>query len=256
MSSSFTDSGPFLRIAFGWLLIAAASAPAAVPSNLLVNGGFEQNNGEGTIPYGWRVDDELFGYFGWIAPRVERRIGELWPRTGRFMAGLDSELMGIDSNGMDYDTPRAALRQTVTVTGPAQGTFSIYFNDIDSTSLAYISVIRLAYTIDSNDIGGIRVAERGADAPAAKGRPGLWSRPFHRVSLKLEDSRTALGDWTKASIPVSVDAAKPARLTVWIGIFDNQNSTETGYWRIDDAALVLSVTTAPAPSAASSQPAR
>jgi hypothetical protein len=45
-------------------------------------------------------------------------------------------------------------------------------------------------------------------------------------------------------------------LTVWVGIFDNQDSTEVGYWRIDDAALVLRPPAASAPSAAASQPAR
>jgi hypothetical protein len=256
MCSLSTDAACSARFSLGLLLMIVVAGPAAAQSSLLVNGGFEQNNGVGTIPVGWQVDDELFDYIGWIAPRVEREIGAILPRTGRFMAGLDSELMGVDSNGMDYDKPRAAIRQTVTVSGPARGTFSVYFNDIGSTGLAYLSVIHLAYTIDSTDIHGIRIAERGSDAATGTGRPGVWSRQFHRVSLKLADSRTALGDWTLASIPVSVDAVSPVRLTVWIGIFDHQNSTEVGYWRIDDAALVLSPPPASAPASAASRPAR
>lgn len=208
--------------------------------NQLVNGGFEQNGGPGTVPVGWEADDELFGYFGWIAPRAERRIGDLWPRTGRFMIGLDSEQMGIDSNGQDYDTPRAAIRQTVKLPGGARGVFSIYYNDIGSTGLAYISVIHLAYTIDSTDIGMIHMPQkREPQGMLVKGEPGVWSRPFHRVSQKLPGSHTSTGDWTLASIPVTVPNGSKAEVTVWIGIFDNQNSTEVGYWRIDDASLRL-----------------
>jgi len=255
MCSSFSDASRLRRVALGLLSITFAVSSAAAQSNLLVNGGFERNNGVGTIPFGWQADDELFDYTGWVAPRVERRVGEIYPRTGRFMVGLDSELMGVDSNGMDYDRPRAALRQTVTVSGAAQGTFSVYFNDVGSTGLAYLSVIRLAYTIDSIDVRHIRVAERRPGAAVENSRPGVWSRPFHRVSQKLPGSRTALNDWTLASVPVVVAVAAPVKLTVWIGIFDNQNSTEVGYWRIDDAVLVLTPSTASAPAAATSGPA-
>ena len=223
-------------LALGAIFVAGYGT-AAAQSNLLINGGFEQNNGIGTIPLGWQVDDELSDYFGWVAPRIERRIGEIWPRTGRFMAGLDTELMGVDIHGRDYDTPRAAIRQTVTVSGPVRGAFSVYFNDVGSTGLAYVSVIRLAYTIGSTDIRGIRLAESNPDAGPADVRPGLWSKRFHRVSQRLPGSRTATSDWTLASIPVVVDSASPVALTVWVAIFDNQDSTEVGYWRIDDAAL-------------------
>jgi hypothetical protein len=156
------------------------------------------------------------------------------------MIGLDSEQMGIDSHGQDYDTPRAAIRQTVKLPGGARGTFSVFYNDMGTTGLAYLSVIRLAYTINSTDVRSIRTPpKRLPQAAAGKAEPGVWSKPFHRVSHRLPLSHAALGDWTLGSLPVDVPRGSAVELTVWIGIFDNQDSTEIGYWRIDDASLRL-----------------
>lgn len=237
MWSSFTEQAVGMSFRAMLPAVVIFAGPAVAQPNLLRNGGFEEHRGVGTIPDGWEVEDELFDYSGWIAPRVERRIGALLPRTGRFMAGMDTEQMGVDSNGRDYETPRAAIRQTVTVTGPADGVFSIFFNDTGTSGLGYLSILRLAYTLDGTAIGDIRLPEEKPGA--VEHGPGLWSRRFHRVSQNLPGTLEATGDWTRASIPVRVEAAGPVRLTVWIGIFDNQNSTEVGYWRIDDAALEL-----------------
>ncbi len=225
----------FRSLAVACLLAGSAFAQ----TNLLVNGGFEDNHGVGTIPTGWQVLDEHLEYFGWIAPRVEQRVAGIGPRTGRYMLALDTEMMGVDTNDQEFFVPRAAIFQTITVPGKTRGTFSVYYNDIGSTALGHVSATRLAYTIDNTEISTIKVAEPPrAGAPAAPPRPNTWSKSFYRVSQKLGQAPAATGDWTLASIPVLVDAGdKPVRLTLWIGIFDNQNSTEIGYWRFDDASF-------------------
>jgi hypothetical protein len=253
-----------------WLLLGllAGATVAAGERNLLVNGSFEQHSGVGTVPEGWQVVDEHAEYYGWIAPRVERRIGRILPRSGRYMIGLDTEMMGVDTRGKDYDTPRSAIYQTITVPGRTRGTFSIYYNDIGTTALSHLSAIHLAYTINHQEIQRIEIplplpqeemappGEGAARDPAPAsplsippGRrllpdgslpPDTWSRAFYRVSQQMPFAEDALGDWSLASIPVRVDADEPTvKLTLWIGIFDRQNSTERGYWRIDDAAFVL-----------------
>jgi hypothetical protein len=242
------------------------ATPAAVASkNLLVNGGFEQHDGLGTIPHGWEAVDEHFGFFRWIAPRVERRIGDVGPRSGEFFAGLDTEKLGVNTSDKEGQICRAALYQTVMVPGRCRGRFSLYYNDLGSTALSHVSAIRLAYTVNSTEISEIRfpappqgqlTADRqDGSAPALQTyraneeqptlkediAPAVWSEPWYRVSQKLPDSQTALGDWSPASIPVAVDAGdEPVRLTLWIGIFDHQHSTEIGYYRVDDASLVMS----------------
>jgi hypothetical protein len=239
------------------LLFAAAVAcfvagDARADTNLLVNSGFEENRGVGSVPVGWRAIDENFDFFGWVAPRCERSIGGIGPRSGRYMIGLDTELMGVDTNDQQSDVARAAIYQTITVPPGTRGTFSIYINDLGSTALGHVSAIRLAYTVNNTEIGTIKVAGKtdSADDRAAKSAPNTWSKPFYRVSQRLADAPDALGDWTLASIPVEVAAGdKPVQLTLWIGIFDNQNSTEIGYWRIDDASFVVerpAATTRPA----------
>jgi hypothetical protein len=238
MHSSCTSCMHRVAGALATLLAVVAGAPVIAGPNLLVNGGFEQNNGVGTVPPGWDTDDELFDYLGWIAPRIERQIGSVMPRSGRFMIGLDSEQMGIDSNGMDYDTPRAAIRQTISVPGGTDAEFQVFYNDVGSTGLAYISVIRLAYSINSTDVRAIRMASKKTPAASTEAiQAGVWSRPFHRVSQQLSRSHHSTGDWTPASIRIRVPPGQSVKLTVWIGIFDNQNGTEVGYWRVDDASL-------------------
>ncbi len=209
-------------------------------ANLLVNGGFELNAGEGTVPRGWQVVDEHAGYFGWIAPRVRAEVGGVRARSGRAMAACDTESMGVDSNGRDEETPRSALFQTIVVPAGTRGEFSLFYNDLGSSALGHISALRLGYTLDSEDIRSLSVVAAGADAGAAAeaARAGVWSRPFFRVSQRLPFHRGGAGDWARAAIPVALPAGeKPVRLTLWIGIFDNQNSTELGYWRLDDAVF-------------------
>lgn len=213
--------------------------------NLLANGGFELHTGAGTIPRGWQVVDENEGYFGWIAPRAQSAVAGVWPRSGQAMAACDTEAMGVDSNGRDDDTPRSAIFQTIAVPAGTRGVFSVYVNDIGSSALGHISAVRLGYTIGSEEIQRLAVprrAGRSRDAPkraaAEEAREGAWSRPFFRVSQRLPYHREGIGDWAFASIPVAVPAGEGmARLTLWIGIFDLQNSTELGYWRLDDAAF-------------------
>ncbi|GMU23880.1 MAG: hypothetical protein AMXMBFR13_39580 [Phycisphaerae bacterium] len=217
------------------------TAPAGDPlTNLLANGGFEQHDGTGTLPHNWQAVDENFEYFGWIAPRVERRLGDVLPRSGRFMVGLATDAMSVDTNGREYHIPRSALYQTLTVPGRCRGEFSIYYNDLGSTALSHTSAIRLAYSINNDNPGHLRFpAQFLADVDQI--RPGIWSRPFFRVSQQLPDTQTAVGDWTLAKIPVRIDQSElNARLTLWIGIFDHQNSTELAYYRIDDASFILS----------------
>ena len=216
-------------------------AAARAPVDLLINGGFEQHDGLGTIPHGWEAVDEHFGFFRWIAPRVERRIGSVGPRSGRFFVGLDTEKLGVDTNDKDDPICRAALYQTIEVPGRCRGEFSLYYNDLGSSALSHVSAIRLAYTINSTEVSEIRYPFRAhADPPAGGGVPAVWSPPWYRVSQTLPDTHTALGDWSPASIPVSVDAGdQPVRLTLWIGIFDHQHSTELGTYRVDDARFVL-----------------
>ena len=218
------------------------TTPPAPPSrDLLVNGGFEQHHGPGTIPIGWQVIDEHFEYWGWIAPRVERRIGTVGPRSGRYLVGIDTEKLGIDSNGEYFHIPRAALFQTITLPGRTRGTFTIHYNDLGSSALAHLSTLRLAYTVNHTEISKIKIPETtGRDPAEPQARSSLWSRPYYRVSQKLPFSQTAIGDWSRASIPVVLDVGDaPVRLTLWIGVFDNQSSTELGYYRIDDASFVV-----------------
>lgn len=232
---------------------AAHAARAAEPTDLLTNGGFEDNGGVGTIPTGWQALDENAEYYGWVAPRAEQRIGEFGPRTGRFLAGLDTDRMGVDTNGMDYATPRCALHQTVRLPAGFRGEFSVFYNDSGSFGLAYVSVVRLAFTIDSTDIAAIRSVHLTQGRP---GEAGVWSQAFHRVEQGLPNTYTALGDWTRAAIPVVVPPGQgDKQVTLWIGVFDYQNSTELGYWRLDDAALVAATTpTAPTTQAADARP--
>ncbi len=237
------------------ILVAAALAatggpPAPEPANLLRNGGFEENRGAGTVPDGWGFVDETRDAVGWTAPRAERSIGGIGPRSGRFLAGCDTEMMGVDTNGKADDVPRSALFQTIRVPSGSRGIFSVYYNDIGSTALGHVSALRLAFTVNGAAIDSIRVprevqGNRLGDGPGARGpspglRPGEWSRPFYRVSQRLSSNPQGRGDWTLASIPVAVGEQGGERaLTLWIGIFDNQDSTEIGYWRIDDASFVI-----------------
>ena len=161
------------------------------------------------------------------------------------MAACDTESMGVDSNGEDDDTPRSAIFQTIAVPAGTRGFFSVYVNDIGSSALGHISAVRLGYTLGSEDIRRLAVPPRGrepldAPAPASAGeaKEGAWSRPFFRVSESLPYHREGIGGWALASIPVTVPPGEGmARLTLWIGIFDLQHSTELGYWRLDDAAF-------------------
>jgi hypothetical protein len=214
--------------------------------NLLTNPGFEFSAVEGGIPQSWKVVDENADYFGWIAPRAVSLSGNVRPRSGRFMAACDTESMGVDSNGEDYPTPRGALFQTISVPAGVQGTFSVYYNDLGSSALGHISSMRLGYTIESEEIGKLRVptTERATDPVSIKAdsaiREATWSRPFFRVSQRLPYHTDGIGDWALASIPVAVpEGSQGVRLSLWIGIFDQQNSTEVGYWRVDDASFRL-----------------
>ncbi|MBN2581951.1 MAG: hypothetical protein JXL80_02710 [Planctomycetes bacterium] len=224
------------------LLAGAASStqPAGgARVNLLANGGFEQHDGIGTIPRHWQVLDENFEYFGWIGPRVERQVSGILPRTGRFMVGLATDAMNVDTNDREYHIPRSAIYQTIAVPGRGRGTFAIYYNDFGSSALAHTSAIRLAYTISNDNPAHLRFPAAFSPEPA-KTKPGIWSCPFFRVSQRLPHSQTAVGDWTRAAIPVRLDRPEPEiRLTLWIGIFDHQNSTELAYYRIDDASFTL-----------------
>lgn len=219
--------------------------------NLLRNPGFEEQAVEGAIPPGWQAVDENFEYWGWIAPRVERKIGTVVARSGRFMAGLDTEMMGVDTNGTEYHIPRSALFQTVTVPGKTRGRFSIYYNDLGSSALSHVSALRLAYSVDHAEIRRIEFpAGKGHKPDSGRLPQNLWSEPFFRVSQRLPTAYTAVGDWSFAAIDLVVNSnSQQVALTVWIGVFDHQNSTEIGYWRIDDAALILE----PPPAAPSTE---
>jgi hypothetical protein len=228
----------------------AADRPKAKPHNLIVNGGFEEHHGIGTLPLGWHaVDENIATYgncFGWIAPRVERSIGGIGPREGRFLVGIDTEMQGLDTSEDQSRYPHCALYQTITLSGngagKVRGTFSIHYNDLGTTALAHLTMIRLSYTIDHTDMSRIEMPvtikhERPDPHP---GTPGIWSEPFFRVSQQLPYRIDVVGDWTRASIPVVVDTkGDDVKLTLWIGIFDSQSSAEIGYYRIDDAAFVL-----------------
>jgi hypothetical protein len=219
--------------------------------NLLKNPGFEENDGIGAVPRDWQYIDENFEYWGWVAPRTESEIGGIVPRSGRFMAGLDTEMLGVDTNGSDYLIVRSGLYQTITVPGKCRGTFSIYYNDMWSTALSHVACIRLACTIDNTDIRSIKTPLPNDNRKRGKQQPALgwWSKSHYRVAQHLPHSQTAIGDWTLATLPVVIDTdRKEVQLTLWIGIFENQSGTEVGYYRIDDASFVLDATqTQPAP---------
>ncbi len=242
------------------------AAPAAQEGkDLLANGSFEENGGVGTIPYGWNALDEHAGYKGWVAPRAERWLGGIGPRSGKWLAGIDTERMAVDTNGKDYNTPRAALYQTIGVPRGITGTFRIFYNDIGSFGLSYVSTLRLAYTLDSEDIRSISSDDRpwqrdrgtfGGRAATSRPRPGQshqrsprtgrsstpgrWGPLLHRVAKNLADSPTAIGNWAPGELRVVVPPGEgPVQLTLWIGVFDYQNSTERGYWRVDDASFVV-----------------
>lgn len=226
----------------------ADEPPPPVGKNLLVNGGFEEHNGLGTVPDGWHVVDEYFDYRGWVAPRVARRIGGVGPRTGRYFVGLDTEMLGVDTNRRESHIPRAALYQTITVPGRCAGTFSFFYNDLGSTALSHVSAIRLAYTVNESSISTIKAPEVQFETAVVRPdqpiewneKPGYWSEPFYRVAQRLPDLQTAVGDWTFGSVRVVVDEGDdPVALTLWLGIFDRQGSTEIGYYRIDDVSFVL-----------------
>lgn len=215
--------------------------------NLLVNGGFERNGGVGTVPEGWKTVDGDGDYFGWVGPRAEQRLGGVGARSGRWFAGLDTEKMGVDSNGQEYAKPRSAICQTVEIPRGSNGIFRLYYNDEGTTSLAFLSVIRLGYTIDSDSISAFQgiVNEGPGEAPSRSGA-GMWSQRFHRVGHDAHQNVESLGGWTLAELPVTVPPGEgKARLTLWIGVFDNQNSSELGYWRVDDASLVLTTASKP-----------
>ncbi len=238
----FATAGTVLAITASLLARQGVAGNAtAGRRDLLINGGFEQHKGVGTIPAGWQALDENLEFFGWVAPRVERSIGGVGPRTGRYMIGLATDMMGVDTNDRQYRLPRSAIFQTLTVPGGTRGTFSVYYNDLGSTALSHVSAIRLAYTIDNAEISTIKFPKELGSKPAAPGTgPGLWSKPYFRVSQKLPSTQAAVGDWSLAAIPILVETDAPeARLTLWIGIFDHQNSTELGYYRIDDASFVI-----------------
>jgi len=218
-----------------------ADRPPTPGRNLLRNPGFEQHNGIGTIPTHWQAIDEHIDYFGWIAPRAERIVGNIGPRSGRYLAGLDLDMLGVDTNDKGYHIPRAALFQTVEGRGQSNGTFSLHYNDLESSALSHIAAIRLAYTVNHTAISDIRFPADSSPEPTLEtASPDIWSKPFFRVSQRLPHSQTAVGDWTRAAIPVVVKSTdERVRLTLWIGIFDHQNSTEVAYYRIDDASFVI-----------------
>lgn len=235
------------------LLFAAGLMPplAFAQQNLLKNPGFEENNGIGTVPAQWHAVDENFEYWGWIGPRVEREIAGIAPRSGRYLVGLDTEMMGVDTNGSDYLIARSGLYQTIPVPGRCRGTFSVFYNDLRSTALSHVAAVRLAYTIDNTDIRSIKtpVSRNNEKLPEQPPGPGVWSKSHYRVGQHLEHSQTAIGDWTLATLPVIVDTDRQeVKLTLWIGIFENQSGTEIGYYRLDDASFVADAPrTQPAP---------
>lgn len=228
------------------------STPA--PTNLLANPGFERNRGVGTIPPHWHALDQNFEYARWIAPRIERRIGDIGPRTGRYMVGLATDMLGVDTNDEEVHILRSALHQTITVPGRTRGTFSLYYNDLGSSALCHIAAIRLAYTVNTTDMTRIKFpASFNLESGPPTIGPALWSKPFFRVSQQLPHSQTAVGDWSLASIPVVMDSSDAGvQLTLWIGIFENQRSTELGYYRIDDASFTVT----PAAQTRTTRPAR
>lgn len=215
--------------------------------NLLVNGDFEAHGGVGTIPDGWEAVDEYvvtdnLAYTGWVAPRVETRLAGYAPRNGRFMVGLDTEMMGVDTAGADYKLPRAALYQTLTVPGRCQGTFSIHYNDRYSGALSHIAAIRLAFTVNHSVMKKIvlPIVPKGHHPPPWEAVPDVWSDSFYRVTKELPFVHNPVSGWKLGEIEVAVDHGdEPVELTLWIGIFENQDSTEIGYYRIDDASFVL-----------------
>ncbi len=215
--------------------------------NLLVNPGFEEHGGVGTIPVGWEAVDEFvvtdtMAYTGWIAPRVETRIARVPPRNGRYMVGLDTQMMGVDTADSEHTLPRSGMYQTVRVPGKCRGTFSMHYNDIYSGAIGHVSAIRLGATVNDRNMKAIKLLRVGKNEhpPKWTGAPGIWSEPFFRVTEGLPSVHNPVSGWKRGEIEIILDVPDPAvDLTLWIGIFDNQSSTEIGYYRIDDAAFVL-----------------
>ncbi len=231
-----------------WFALTLLSGERAeARGSLLRNGGFEENTGVGSIPSGWGAVDENAEFWRWLAPRAERRIGGLPARSGRFMVGLDTEQLGVDTAGEAGHIPRAALYQTITVPGRTRGTFRVFYNDLGSGALAHVSAVHLAYTVDTIEIGDIGYPFGAKnDPPSRREERALWSQPFYRVEQDLPSNEEAAGDWTPSTLHVEIDEpADSVELTLWIGIFDHQNSTELGYWRIDDASFRLDAPSTP-----------
>lgn len=223
-----------------WSALAQRNAPDTTPKNLLVNPGFEDNARIGHIPQGWRAVDENEEYWGWVGPRVERRISEVIPRTGTFMVGLASEVMGVDTNGEDFFTPRSALYQTIRVPGRCRGVFSVYYNDLETELLGHASTTRLAYSVNHADIHRITVPVSPQPSLEDEPRPDFWSRKYFCVNQYQPLNYESTGDWTLIAMPVIVDTDEPeVDLTLWIGVFENQSGTAVAYWRYDDASFTL-----------------
>jgi hypothetical protein len=229
--------------------VEASLADARWPAgkNLLANGGFEAHGGVGTIPDGWQAVDEYvvtdnLAYTGWVAPRVESMLAGIAPRNGQFMVGLDTEMLGVDTAGADFKLPRAALYQTVTVPGRCRGTFSIHYNDVYSTALSHVPAIRLAFTANHAEMRKIvlPIVPKGQHPPAWTSVPEVWSEPFYRVTKELPFVHNPVSGWKLGEIEVALDRGEDTvELTLWIGVFENQDSTEIGYYRIDDASFAL-----------------
>lgn len=192
--------------------------------NELVNGDFEIQAVAGTVPFGWKAWDENAGYEHWMACRSERILAGVLPWRGEWMAAIDTDRIGVNTNGEDFGTPRAALYQTLELPRGTEGVFSLRYNDLGSTSGAWVSAIRLGCTIDSENLNDLTVPE-AAKAPS-------WSKPFYKTAVE----NGGKGDWTRAKIPVHIPPGEGnAKVTFWIGVFDNSSGTEIGYWRVDDA---------------------
>ncbi len=201
-----------------------AGGETAQKPNEIINGDFEIQPVRGTIPNGWKAWDENAGYERWIACRSEQILAGVLPYHGEWMAAIDTDRMGVNTNGEDFGTVRAALYQTLEMPRGIRGVFRIRYNDLGSTSGAWVSGIRLGCTIDSEDLNDLAIPETGK-TPA-------WTRLYYKAAI--ENGGT--GDWMTATLPVEVPPGEGnARVTLWIGIFDNSSGTEVGYWRVDDA---------------------
>lgn len=225
---------PVARWLCGLVVLTTASVLA---QNLLFNGDFEINQGPGTVPHGWQAVDECAGYEGWVAPRCELVCGEVLPFDGRWMVAVDTERMNVDTTGEDFATPRAALYQTIQVHRGVQGTFRVRYNDNGSSSGAWVSCLRLGYTVDDERISAIGPPAEMAPPQESGNIPATrWGPALYKTSV----DNGGTGDWTEAALPVVVPpGAGLANLTLWIGVFDNSSGDETGYWRVDAATFEL-----------------